>query len=165
MVAPEETSETLRLWGLRCFYSSLACAKLGSAPGPGQGIVDVGKCHSSIAAGGADGSVIVTNPMRKALGRKDAGWQQVVFKHEWVRRLGQGPRQGMCRITEGYKGEKVDLGVKYRGKYKETVGESTIYEEETAVTSLGWNPNGSGCGGWLAVGWGSGLVRIQDMAV
>ena len=165
MVAPEETSETLRLWGLRCFYSSLACGKLGSAPGPGQGIVDVGKCHSSIAAGGADGSVIVTNPMRKALGRKDAGWQQVVFKHEWVRRLGQGPRQGMCRITEGYKGEKVDLGVKYRGKYKENVGESTVYEEETAVTSLGWNPNDSGCGGWLAVGWGSGLVRIQDMAV
>lgn len=165
VVALEETSETLRLWGLRCFYSSLACGKLGSAPGPGQGIVDAGRCHSSIAAGGADGSVIVTNPMRKALGRKDAGWQQVVFKHEWVRRPGQGPRQGMSRITEGYKGEKVDLGVKYVGKSKEIVANSTIYEEETAVTALGWNPNKSGCGGWLAVGWGSGLVRIQDMAI
>ena len=164
VIAPEETTETLRVWGLRCFYSSVACAKLGSSPGPGSGVVDVGKCHSSVAVGGADGSVIVTNPMRKALGKKDAGWQQVVFKHEWVRRKGQGPRQGMSRITEGYKGEKVDFGVKYRGTHRETVNESTIYEEETAVTALGWNPN-SVCGGSLAVGWGSGLVRVQDMAV
>ena len=164
VIASEETTETLRVWGLRCFYSSIACAKLGSAPGPGSGIVDVGKCHSSVAVGGADGSVIVTNPMRKALGRKDAGWQQVVFKHEWVRRMGQGARQGMSRITEGYKGEKVDFGVKYRGTHRETVNESTIFEEETAVTALGWNPN-SVCGGWLAVGWGSGLVRVQDMAM
>lgn len=128
--------------------------------------MDVGKCHSSIAAGGADGSVIVTNPMRKALGRKELGWQQVVFKHEWVRRPEQGPRQGISRVTEGYKGETVDLGVKYSSANSKDNGtESTIYEEETAVTALGWNPNDSGCGGWLAVGWGSGLVRIQDMAV
>ena len=165
VVASEECSETLRLWSLRCFFSSLACGKLGSAPGPGQGIVDVGRCHSSIAAGGADGSVTVTNPMRKTLGKKDPGWQQVVFKHEWVKGSGQGPHQGMSRITEGYKGEKFDLGVKYGGNTKDSVAQSTIYEEETAVTALGWNPNNSECGGWLAVGWGSGLVRIQDMAV
>ena len=165
VVAPEEASETLRLWGLRCFYSSLACGKLGSAPGPGQGIVDVGSCHSSIAAGGANGSVTITNPMRKALGRKAKGWQQVAFKHEWVRRPGQGPRQGMSRVTEGYEGEKVDLSLRYRGQPKESVTESTIYEEETAVTALKWNPNHSGRGGWLAVGWGSGLVRVQDMAI
>ena len=165
LVAPDESSETIRLWGLRCFFSSLACGKLGSAPGPGQGIVDVGKCHSSIAAGGADGGVTVTNPMRKMLGRNTAGWQQVVFKHEWVRRSGQGPRQGMSRITEGYAGEKVDLGVRYGGDFRDGVAQSTIYEEETAVTALGWNPNNSGCGGWLAVGWASGLVRIQDMAI
>ena len=165
VVAPDEASETLRLWALRCFYSSLACGKLKSAPGPGQGVVDVGRCHSSIAAGGVDGSVIVTNPMRKALGRKDAGWQQVVFKHEWVRRPGQGPRRGMSRITEGYQGEKVEVSVNHGATPKESGAESTVYEEETAVTALGWNPNDSGCGGWLAVGWGSGLVRIQDMAI
>ena len=164
VVAPEETSETLRLWGLRGFYSSLACGNLASAPGPGQGIVDVGKCHSSVAAGGADGSVIVLNPMRKALGKKDAGYQQLVFKQEWIRKTGTGPRQGMSRLTEGFKGEKVDFG-KFGGKAKESVARSTIYEEETAVTALGWNPNNTGCGGWLAVGWGSGLVRVQDMAV
>ena len=153
------------MWGLRCFYSSLACGKLASAPGPGSGVVDVGKCHSSVAVGGADGGVIVTNPMRKVLGKRDAGWQQSVFKHEWVRREGQGPRQGMSRVTEGFKGEKVNFSVRYRGTHKEMVGESTIYEEETAVTALGWNPNDSGCGGWLAVGWGSGLIRIEDMSV
>lgn len=165
VVAPEEGSETLRVWGLRSFYSSLACGKLESAPGPGHGIVDVGRWHSSIAAGGADGSVVVTNPMRKALGRKDAGWQQIVFKHEWVRRPAQGARQGTSRITEGYKGEKVIFGMKEGGKSKDSVAESTIHEDETAVTALRWNPNDSGCGGWLAVGWGSGLVRIQDMAI
>lgn len=159
VVAAEETSETLRLWGLRSFYSSLACGKMGGPPGPGHGVVDVGRCHSSIAAGGVDGSVVITNPMRKALGRRDAGWQQVVFKHEWVKRPGPALREGMSRITEGYKGEKVFT------KPTESVAESTLYEEETAVTALGWNPNNSGYGGWLAVGWGSGLMRVQDMAV
>ncbi len=133
--------------------------------------MDVGKCHATVAAGGADGSVIVTNPMRKILGRREGGYQQCIFKHEWVRRPkaagqeGQGERQGISRITEGYKAEEVRVGPKSKnGPTREFVMTTTIFEEETAVTALAWNPNVS-CGGWLAVGWGSGLVRIQDVAI
>lgn len=170
VVGMEENSETLRVWGLRCFYTSVGVGTL--APGPGTGVIDVGKCHATIAAGGSDGSVIVTNPMRRVLGRREPGYQQCIFKHEWVRRPntqtdknGEGERQGMSRITEGYKAEVVQVAPKRKTKpIRETIVTTTIYEEETAVTALAWNPNVS-CGGWLAVGWGSGLVRIQDVAI
>ena len=114
----------------------------------------------------------MTNPMRKVLGKPKAkGWQQCIFKHEWVRRPGSsnegdknGGRQGMSRITEGYKVEKADSGLKSGKRIKDVGVTTTIYEEETAVTALAWNPNLS-CGGWLAVGWGSGLLRVQDVSI
>ncbi len=167
----EESSETVRLSGLRCFYASVACESLPGPPGPGPGIVDAGKCHSSVAAGGADGSVFITNPQRKVLGNKKAiVYQQCIFKHEWrpTEQTGEDEgrqRQGISRITEGYLPDRVWLGPKDKlGKSKETVPTTTIYENETAVTALAWNPNVN-FGGWLAVGWGSGLVRVQDVAV
>jgi len=167
----EESSETVRLSGLRCFYASFACERLPGPPGPGPGIVDVGRCHSSVAAGGADGSVIITNPQGKVLGNHKAiVYQQCIFKHEWrptaqASEEEEWQRRGLSRITEGYLPDRVWLGPKDKiGKLKETVLTTTIYEVETAVTALAWNPNVS-CGGWLAVGWGSGLVRIQDVAV
>lgn len=69
------------------------------------------------------------------------------------------PRVGISRITEGYKPERVHIGF-IRDKGLTT----TIFEEETGVTALSWNPN-LHCGGWLAVGWGSGLVRVEDVAI
>lgn len=178
IVGTEENSETIRVWGLRCFYATLAVGKLNGAPGPGLGVVDVGRCHASVAVGGADGGVVVTNPMRKVLGRREAGYQLVIFKHEWVRRPPQPgdrdaageevqKRLGMSRITEGYKGERVDVDVHKKrdnGKWKGGVTNTIIHEEETAATAVAWNPNLT-CGGWLAVGWGSGLLRVQDVAI
>ena len=172
VVGAEESSDTLRIWGLRCFYAHFSCAKLPASPGPGHGVVDVGKCHPTIATGGADGSVVVTNPLRKILGKKQAGYQQCIFRHEWrskdttIRdRNNHCHRQGLVRFTEGYRAEKVNLGSRYNAKqWKESVPTTTIFEEETAVTALAWNPNLS-CGGWLAVGWCSGLVRVQDLAI
>ena len=171
-VAADESSETVKIWGLRCFYATFTCAQLPAPQGPGPGILDVGKCHSTIAIGCADGSVMITNPLRKILGKRQAGYQQCIFKHEWrsaftTRTNPQDPEHlpGLSRITEGYKAEKVVLGVKNTFRtVKEAVPTTTIYEEKTAVTALAWNPNLC-CGGWLAVGWGSGLVRIQDVAI
>ena len=40
----------------------------------------------------------------------------------------------------------------------------TIYEEEQAVTCLAWCPAVE-CGGWAAAGMGSGLVRVEDIAI
>ena len=169
-LGPEESSQTIRLWGLRCFYTSAGVSNVGSSIGPGQGVIDSGKCHSSVAYGGTDGSVIVTNPIRRILGKKGIGLQQCIFKHDWVRKPSNGDgndqageRHGMSRILEGFKLEKVDMSVKGGKKFRESEM-ITIYEPETAVTALAWDPN-LVCGGWLAVGWGSGLVRVQDVAV
>lgn len=41
---------------------------------------------------------------------------------------------------------------------------STIYEEQTAITAVAWNPN-LPCGGWAAAGMGSGLVRVKGLAL
>ena len=41
---------------------------------------------------------------------------------------------------------------------------ATIHEENTGLTQVAWNPNLK-CGGWMAAGMGSGLVRVQDLAV
>ncbi len=41
---------------------------------------------------------------------------------------------------------------------------ATVYEEASAVTALAWNPN-LHVGGWAAAGMGSGLVRIEDLAI
>ena len=40
----------------------------------------------------------------------------------------------------------------------------TLYEEEAAVTCVAWCPAVE-CGGWAAAGMGSGLVRVEDIAI
>lgn len=75
----------------------------------------------------------------------------------------------MSRITEGYKAEVAVLQRKTKavGPSKGVRGEavlSTIYERETGIMEVVWNPN-LRCGGWVAVGMGSGLVRVQDLAI
>ena len=157
--------------------------------------MDAGKVHAAVAFGLADGEVVIVNPMRKVLKTKEKGWQQTVFKHEWVRKRRQAPkegnsengrrndgveeeeeedaeREGISRITESYKPQPVDVdrrpiskkivGLSGRGGRGSAL--STIFEEETGTTAVCWNPNVS-CGGWLAVGWASGLVRVEDVAI
>lgn len=61
-------------------------------------------------------------------------------------------------------GQGEDGKQKEEGKEKEGMVISTVREEEEGVTQIEWNPN-LVCGGWVAVGWGSGLVRVQDLAL
>ena len=83
-----------------------------------------------------------------------------------------GQRLGTSRITEAYKVHQADVDtnatkrsiiVGPRGSGRGSAM-TTIFEEETGVTAICWNPN-LHCGGWLAVGWGSGLVRVEDVAI
>ena len=169
IAAMEDNSETVRIWALRCFYASSACATLLGSPGPGPNVIDVGKCHPTIAAGAASGSVVVTNPIRKMMSKKRIGDQQVIFQHEWrptsTEKDPTGRRIGLSRFTEGYKPVHCIIGnAKTPNSSRANVAMTTIHEEETAVTALSWNPNISH-GGWLGVGWASGLVRIQDVAI
>ncbi|KAJ9602008.1 hypothetical protein H2200_013567 [Cladophialophora chaetospira] len=82
---------------------------------------------------------------------------------------GRDARPGMSRFHEGFQPEKIDVGnflpagrkVK-KGKTEELNGEA-IFEEEQAVTVIDWNPNAE-CAGLVAIGWGSGIVKVQDLA-
>ncbi len=73
-------------------------------------------------------------------------------------------RPGTSRFYEGFKATKQDLSatakMKARGAAK--TGTETIYEEEQAVTAAEWNPNLE-CSAWIALGWGSGIVRVEDV--
>jgi len=150
----------------------------------------VGRVHPCVLIGCADGTVLTTNPMRKVMSFKQAQYQQIWFRHEWAptpqTKQNEGnegmqgvstsaedhhvtrivAREGTSRITEGYKVETVDLLKSSKVKVKGRDGTvlATIYEEESAVTQVAWNPN-LHCGGWAAAGMGSGLVRIEDLAI
>lgn len=93
---------------------------------------------------------------------------------------GPDTRSGITRIHEFFKPERIELltfgqdhtGKKSRTKNKderkaENVPSAASYQiichEEQAVTAMAWNGNGR-CAGWAAIAWGSGLLRIQDLA-
>ena len=69
------------------------------------------------------------------------------------------------RILEGFKLQQSELA-RAGGKTVEGTKTvvSTIYEEEQQVKAVAWGREVE-VGGWLAVGWGSGLVRVEDVAI
>ena len=149
--------ETLFAAPLRCLYTTTAFAKGNAAVLS----LAAGAVHPMVLAGCADGTVVASNPMRRILARKSVQHQQVLFKHEWTSQSG-----GMSRFTEGY---KVDTFSNRKPLFenkssREGVVIATIYAEETGCTAVCWSPNLS-CGGWIGAGWGSGLVRVQDVAI
>lgn len=191
MITSDESVQVLRVCGLRCWTSTFKIGRTSLESDPKQseigrygggvgvmlpGTLDCGKVHTSVAWGTPDGRVLVTNPVAKMLsGRKSEVWQQVVCAHEWVptgvrtvendavtdgRSGAKGwKRLGVSRVTEGYKPQRVMFGDK--AEHNHTM---IMFEEEAAVTAVSWNPN-SNCGGWLAMSWASGLLRVIDVAL
>jgi hypothetical protein len=84
---------------------------------------------------------------------------------------GRDVRPGMSRFHEGFKPEKIEVGnpkpswkkAKTNKNDEETGNGEAVFEEEQAVATIDWNPNGP-CAGIVAMGWGSGIVRVQDLA-
>ncbi|EXJ80045.1 hypothetical protein A1O3_08331 [Capronia epimyces CBS 606.96] len=80
---------------------------------------------------------------------------------------GQGVRPGLSRFHEGFKPERVEVGsvplTRKTLQQKDIGVAEPIFEEEQAVTSIDWCPNAA-CAGLAAIGWGSGIVRVQDLA-
>ena len=72
----------------------------------------------------------------------------------------------MSRFTEGYKVELAQLTRTPKGATNAGEGtvHATIHEQETGVSQVVWNPN-LRCGGWAAAGMGSGLLRVENLAV
>ncbi|KAI8937336.1 hypothetical protein NX059_006542 [Plenodomus lindquistii] len=75
--------------------------------------------------------------------------------------------QPLVRITEGYKA--VQPGIQHSVMSKkpnnpETNKGITIYEANSAVTALAWNPNLK-YGTWAVAGMADGLMRVEDIGV
>lgn len=131
-------------------------------------------------------------PMGKLFGRS-GHWQQRILKYDWIPDKGShldgieaehvadsdqtdkfhvpDVRPGMSRFHDGFRPDRPELGkgsgrLSGQGKKKGVTSEpglETIFEEENAVTAVQWNPNLT-CAGWAAIGFGSGLIRIEDYA-
>lgn len=78
---------------------------------------------------------------------------------------GQEEKAGLSRIVEGFKIERNHAMKDDRVGYNahNGVAYTTVYEEESAVTAVAWNPN-LAFGGWAAAGMGDGLVRVENIA-
>lgn len=165
--------EMVKAYPLRRFFAPVYISKMPATPTA----VSTGAFHSCVAMGCADGSTLVTNPIRKIAHPKVPAASITVWRYEWKRqgrgREGEeregdkeeGQVNGVGRWTEGY---KVDLtpmshsSGKPAQDDKQRVG--VIWEEMGQVKSVAWNSGRVDCGGWLACAMGSGLVRVQDTA-
>lgn len=159
VIAPGENDKTIRLLPLRRFYSSNSIAKVGAQVLS----MAMGNTHTSLLIGSADGIVTATNPMRKVVAPKKPALQLAWFKYEWIKKEQGLKRNGISRFIEGFKAEEAHAKDLHRGKGGK-IGFETIFEEETGITALTWNPNVH-VGAWAAAGTGSGLVRVEDLAL
>lgn len=154
---------------IRRFFTTVA---LGRSTSAGTALA-TSPCHPFVLIGSANGEVTGSNPMRRIVESKYIPLLQKWFSHEW-RRPAQGDAEkgigehGLTRFTEGYKvyeGQRnYNEGAMQNMKNDKDHGLyfHTVYEEETAVTALAWNPNPE-YGGWAAAGCADGLLRVEDL--
>ncbi|EFE40706.1 transcription factor TFIIIC complex subunit Tfc6, putative [Trichophyton verrucosum HKI 0517] len=158
-----DEGDFVRLLPLRRFFSSLAALKSRSIA---TSLATASLHHPCILAGNAGGAVIGNNPLRKLIHSKEKQWQQTWFSQEWINggnnNITPGP---VVKFYDGFKAETASLAKGSSAQDKEIgqVGMMTVYEEQTAITAIAWNPNAS-CSGWACAGMGSGLLRVEDLA-
>ena len=73
----------------------------------------------------------------------------------------------MVRFTEGYKATQPGIAFSVTSKKKPENENSTlitIFEEQSAISALAWNPNLM-FGTWAVAGMNSGLLRVEDIGV
>ncbi|KAI9734694.1 MAG: hypothetical protein M1834_002296 [Cirrosporium novae-zelandiae] len=148
----------VRLYPVRRFFSACSIASASS----NLLSIACSTTHASMMAASSGGAVLVTNPTRKILQPRKAQFQQVWFIHEWTRNKG-----GLSRFNEGFKIEPAELLNSQVGDQTSgSVGiiSATIYDEEIGVNLVTWNPNVI-CGGWATAAMGSGLLRVEDIAL
>lgn len=155
-----DENDFARLLALRRFFATTSIARLSSSV---SALAPCSPCHPSMLLGCTGGAVVATNPLRRLLHSKEKQWQQTWFVHEWV----QGSSEaGVSRFDDGFRAESVSLLRNTLGDRKMVNGTMviTIFDENTHVTALSWNPNQT-CGGWSSAGMGCGLVRVEDLAL
>ncbi|KAK2750996.1 hypothetical protein FQN57_000071 [Myotisia sp. PD_48] len=160
-----DEGDSARLLPIRRFFTAISTLKSSSIL---TTFATMNFHHPCILVGNARGAVIASNPLRKLIHSKEKQWQQVWFTHEWVRGRKDpdtGTERGEAvRFCDGFKAQSLNLsrGVKQSENEASTSTVMTLYEEESAVTALAWNPNGQ-YAGWACAGFGSGLIRVEDL--
>jgi transcription factor C subunit 6 len=154
IIAPDEgfTSHisTLRRFGSVLYFGRHA----GSVE-----CIATAACHPMVLCGGTEGEVNITNPLRKLLYTRAKSYQQTWFAHEY------SSKSGVVRILDGFRLENIMQARFVTNKTESgNVVMSTVFEERSAITQVAWNPN-LACGGWAAAAMGSGLIRIEDLAI
>ncbi|KAL8784914.1 MAG: hypothetical protein Q9195_008851 [Heterodermia aff. obscurata] len=166
LLTNSEDRNLVRAWLLRRFWTFIGLAK-GE---PEISSIGVAPLHSTILFGYLDGTLLAVNPLRRCVGTfiRRGQPQQAVWKQEWVRSGG-----GISRFTEGYKVENIVFNPEFERTWKankstfqsqDVATFSTIYEEQSAIRAISWNSNFD-YGGWVATGMGTGLVRVEDLAI
>ena len=75
--------------------------------------------------------------------------------------------ESMVRVTEGYRATQPGIQYSTMSKKKPENENSTlitIFEEQSSISTLAWNPNLK-CGTWAVAGMNSGLLRVEDIGV
>ncbi|KAJ5793563.1 hypothetical protein N7457_000162 [Penicillium paradoxum] len=161
VIAGDE-NEFARIIPIRRFFSTTTIARLNSNI---SAMAPSSVHHPCALFGSTSGEVAGTNPFRRVVYNKEQIWQQMWFTHEWVS-SSKTDTVGTSRFYDGYRAETQKLAKYKMSETKPIVGmgTSTIYEEGTHVTALGWNPNYQ-CAAWASAALGHGLVRVEDLAL
>ncbi|KAJ5382672.1 hypothetical protein N7517_000583 [Penicillium concentricum] len=157
-----DENEFARIIPIRRFFTTTTIARLSSTV---SAMAQCSNYHPCALFGSAAGEVVGTNPFRRVVYNKEQIWQQIWFTHEWIP-TSKTDTMGTSRFYDGYRAENQKLATYklYETNPVSGMGTSTIYEENTHVTALGWNPNRS-CAAWASAALGCGLVRVEDLAV
>ena len=160
-VCSSDENEFGRLMPIRRFF---ATNSVGKIPSTVSALAPCSWWHPSVMYGGTGGEVLATNPFRRMLNPKDGSWQQRWFSHEWTQgRDANGP--GVSRFFDGFRAETQSLARNMTGENRPMgLSLTTIHDEGTHVTGLGWNPNRR-CAGWASAALGCGLLRVEDIAI
>lgn len=157
-----DENDFVRLMPTRRFFGSSTVGRLPSAV---SSLAPCSLLHPSLLFGCTGGEVVAVNPMRRVVYSKEKHWQLTCFTHEYVRPTQEG-RPAASRFLNGFRAESVSLLRSMIGDPRVVNGglTITIYEERSHITSLAWNPNKQ-CAGWASMGTGSGLVRVENLAI
>lgn len=172
-----DESDYLRMYPQRRIFSSTAvCKATSSISAISRGSLR----HPIMLYGSVGGDAVITNPLSRALTARGRHFEQRWFCYEWLRQTtatadtnttNAGASEddyapGISKFTDIFPAEPpVLLAAQLNDKRTlNGVAGLTIFEEATALTGMSWNPNAR-CAGWAAVGMGSGLVRVEDLAI
>jgi transcription factor C subunit 6 len=157
-----DENDFIRSLAVRRFYT---ITTVGRLPSTVTVLASSSFWHPSGLFGCTAGSVIAINPMRRLLHSKEKNWQLTWFTHEWARGAEAG-KPDVSRFLDGFRAESVSLSraVMADKLVINGVMAITIYDDENHITALSWNPN-QRCAGWASAGMGSGLVRVEDLAI